>query len=1118
MTMLDTLFGLIPAASSMQQWVARDLQLVNWGGYDGLHRVRFSPTATLLCGGSGSGKSTLMDAYIALLMPHTTPFNGASNGAVTGRPRGQEQRNIVSYARGKLDESRSDDGATTMRVLRGDGTDTWTAVAMTWVDQAGSTFTAVRAWYVPASARILDDTVRIRATIDATFDLRDLEKAAEHRLADSAVRATGLETLGTDREFSARLHTALGIGAAGAGAKAMSLLARIQAGQQITTVDDLYKKMVLEEPETLETADAVVAHFDGLDATRTRMLTARQQVRALEPIRGLRTRIAEAAERMRLIDAVGTFSDPSSLASLWQASRRQSLLHDVESELRARKLSADQTVRERQELARSAEAERDAMSEVLRTSGGDQLDTAQRELRDVERRSGEVERQRARLDAALSAIGVEVSTGRQFHTLADKAQRALVDADGTRGARDAYGEARAARTLAEREVAGLEAERRGAQGRSDNIPSALHESREILAAAAGLRPTELPFVGELVEVRTEYEPWREAFNLALGGFATTLLIDSQHLAQFRTAINSVRTPVRLRYEGVETGQGVNPPGDDRTLPGRLDYRPSPFTGWLQDRLVDRFGFVCVSAPEELRRHSTALTVSGQMSQGNRGAHGGHGRANVLGFSNQRSLQDLENRIDEARWRLGDAIDAVDAAARQLDEIDARRAAYQVVADLTWDQVDTDALEAERRRWLGVIEEVTTGNPTIARIQKQIAAAQDKVTQLREEIGRAKHERDRIAEKWADVMEDVDAADATLESARDAGIELNEEQAAYLDRQFEVPEGERAGSATEELRRFDTALESAAQRLSGDQRAAQETLVEQRETLRRTLATFLDRWPNPNLLADPDSSIGDFERILDELESSGLAELETQWRDSLLKLSGNDLTNLDSMLGRALREIRERIDPINQIMQDLPFYDDGHRLQITTRENQSTVRARFRKELRDVRGLIDSAETDEQREQAYARMSKLIDRLRRSAPDFADLIDVRNHVRVSAERIDAQTGAHVALYDHIGEKSGGESQELIAFIVGAALRYQLGDAGADRPRYAPVFLDEALIKADAHFTARAIGAWRGLGFQLVIGAPNDKYSAIEPHVDVEYDILKDTTGRSWAKPKVALPAS
>jgi uncharacterized protein YPO0396 len=68
----------------------------------------------------------------------------------------------------------------------------------------------------------------------------------------------------------------------------------------------------------------------------------------------------------------------------------------------------------------------------------------------------------------------------------------------------------------------------------------------------------------------------------------------------------------------------------------------------------------------------------------------------------------------------------------------------------------------------------------------------------------------------------------------------------------------------------------------------------------------------------------------------------------------------------------------------------------------------------------------------------------------------------------------------------------------------------------VFLDEALIKADAHFTGRAIGAWTGLGFQLIIGAPNDKHSAIEPHVDAEYLILKTPQGRSRAKPIVGVP--
>jgi len=1112
--MLDTLFGLIPAASRGQQWLAEDLQLVNWGGYDGAHRVRFSPAATLLCGGSGSGKSTLMDAYIALMMPHTTPFNGASNGGVTGRPRGDDQRNILSYGRGKLDESRTEEG-TKVRVLRGDGCDTWTAVAMTWLDHDGSRFTAVRAWYIPAGARLLEETVRVRATVDGPFDLASLETAAARRLSDASLRAAGLEPVATDREFSARLHAVLGIGAAGAGSKAMSLLARIQAGQQITTVDDLYKRLVLEEPETMATADAVVAHFDGLEGTRTRMLTARQQVAALEPIRGARGRIDAAAELVRVIDELGDLADPASLASLWRANRRLGLLRDVESELRDRKRAADASLREQRAALDAAEAERDGLADVLRASGGDRLETAQRELRDAERRLAEVRRARERLDADLRVLDADASTRERFDALGARVREALADDGAKAAARDAYVEGVAARKAAAKHLADLEGELRGASGRRDNIPRALHEARELLAGAAGLQPDELLFVGELIEVRAEFEPWREAVGLALGGFATTLLIDEARLDRFRSAIDAVRTPARLRYEGVRTGLDVSDSRDERTLPGRLEYRATPFTGWLQEHLDDRFGFVCVDSPEELSHHRMALAVTGQMSQGARGAHGGHGRENVLGFSNERRLGDLAARVDEARRRLARATAAADDAGAALDAVDARLAACARIRDLAWEQVDVDAATAERDRWAAIRDEVSADDPGIARLHAQIAEAKAKVAKLQARIARATVEREQVETRWAAVTDEVDRDQRTVDAADGAGRVLTAAQESFLDARFAPPTQAEPAGPSEALAGFEAALTTAAQRLADDRRAAVSSLADQRESLRRVMSSFLDRWPNPNLLPDPDESAADFERILVALETSGLHELEAEWRDSLLKLSGNDLANLDSTLSRSLREIRERIEPINRIMQDLPFYDDGHRLQITTRENQSEARRRFRRELREVRALIDTASGDEEREQAYRRMTKLIGRMRRTAPDFGDLVDVRNHVRVSAERVDAVTKQHIALYDHIGEKSGGESQELIAFIVGAALRYQLGDAGAERPRYAPVFMDEALIKADAHFTKRAIGAWRGLGFQLVIGAPNDKYSAIEPHVDVEYDILKDTRGRSWAKLKVGL---
>ena len=588
----------------------------------------------------------------------------------------------------------------------------------------------------------------------------------------------------------------------------------------------------------------------------------------------------------------------------------------------------------------------------------------------------------------------------------------------------------------------LDAERHKADAVHGSIPSPLHEARMLLARAAGLDAEDLPFVGELIEVRTEFEPWREAFNLALGGFATTLLIDAENVSAFRAAIDQVRTPIRLRYEGVQTGLATSAGADGRTLPGRLDFRPTPFTGWLQQRLDERFGFACVDSSAQLSAHSMALTITGQMSQGNRGAHGGHGRDNVLGFSNERRLHDLERQLEQLDAQIVAATDAADAAEQAMDAIENRLTAFAKIQDVTWEQIDVDALAQEVERWASVEAEVTGANPEIAQLKEQAETLKLKASVLRDEIGSLSAQREQVAERWGDVTDDVDDCQRVIDASEGMGLDAG--QTAFLDDRFILAD-ESEDAASDRLARLDVALKTAAARLAGDRRAASEAYEEQRERMRQLMASFLERWPNLNLLPDPDESVAEFEGILEALKTSGLHELESEWRDSLLGLSGNDLTSLDSTLSRSVREIRERIEPINSIMRELPFYDDDHRLQISPRKNQSEARKRFRRDLREVRGLIEAASTDEERENAYRRMSRLIGRMRRTAPDFAELIDVRNHVRVSAERVVAATGEHVALYDHIGEKSGGESQELVAFIVGAALRYQLGDAGAERTR-------------------------------------------------------------------------
>ncbi|PZR53888.1 hypothetical protein DNL40_05760 [Xylanimonas oleitrophica] len=1111
--MADTLFGLIPAASTGQQWVAHELQLVNWGGYDGHHRVRFAPTATLLSGASGSGKSTLLDAYIALLMPHTTPFNGASNGGVVGRPRGKDQRNVVSYARGKIDESRTADG-TRERVLRGDGRDTWSAIAMTWTDQSGTRFTALRAWYVPAGAQRTEDLVAVRATVDGDFALRDLEPCAAARFGRAGLTALGLTCFDTDKEFGARLHTTLGIGAAGGGAKAVALLGRIQAGQQITTVDALYKAMVLEEPETLAVADAAVAHFDDLAATRTRMVTATEQVRALAPMRRHRAAVDEARERLAVIDALGSFAEPASAASLWRHERRLGLLRSAEEEVRRQHREAGDEAAALKAAHATQSAALDGVRQAMWAAGGERAAAAERELAAARTREAEVRRARVVLDAALERLGMSVSGEADLERQRAASRAALADVAGSRRrSLDALYAANDAAATARRETERLERERTSLERRRGNVPEALHRARLALAQAAGLGVDDLPFVAELLEVRTEFEHWREAANLALGGFATTLLVDSVRLADFRAAIDQVPSTVRLRFEGVPVGLPEPGARDERTLPGRLDVKPGPFAGWLADRLAAAYDFVCVDDPADLARHATsgtrALTRTGQTSDGNRGAHGGHGRDNVLGFTNARRVADLERQLERSREAERLAAEQRAGAELRHGALEEQTAAHERVLELVWDQVDVAAAAQEVARWEGVLADVQGSNEDLTALQSQADALRQKVEDLHRRLTRAEDARSRLGERWAELGDAVDAAQRAIDEATDAGVVLDADHRAYLDELLE-----RAGERDGGLDAFDAALAAVGQRLVFDHEQARSAVEAGLDALRSVFESFVRQWPDPNLGTDPDGSYADFERVLSTLETERLHELEAQWSRNLARMSGDDLTALDAAISRSLREITERIAPVNEILAELPFADDDHRLRIDARPVQSAIVARFRRDLRDVRTLLASDAGEAEREARFLRMERLVERIRRTSPDFLDLVDVRRHVRVSAEKVDLE-GNHVALYDHIGEKSGGESQELVAFIVGAALRYQLGDAGAERPRYAPVFLDEALIKADARFSGRAVGAWRGLGFQLVIGAPLDKVSALEPHVDAEYVVVKDPGGRSRPVPVVPL---
>ena len=411
------LFYLPGASTGTLQWKAETFQLVNWGGFEGRVQFNFHPGATLISGQSGTGKSTMLDAYIALMMPSDTPFNGASNDAVGGRARSQTQRSLLSYLRGKVDTVADlDTGREVDQLLRGKGSATWGAVGMTFVDDRGRRFTAFRVYLVPARATRDGEIIKRMVTCDGTVDLADLHPLAVTSFAPQALKAAlpGVQTHDTYPSFANQLFTRLGIGANGDGAKALRLLVRIQSGHQIKTVDELYKEMVLEDPATFAAADRALNHFDDLEASYVAMQTEKRKADLLAPIVEHHQTMIDAEAEIATLDTFGLTATGDTPVSLWALRTENRLLDNAAATNRLERISVADQLKAAQGRVSAKETELETTQQQHRDSGGAALEQLGGDIETQTRLLDERQQRRQTLQSNIVALGAPLATRDEF--------------------------------------------------------------------------------------------------------------------------------------------------------------------------------------------------------------------------------------------------------------------------------------------------------------------------------------------------------------------------------------------------------------------------------------------------------------------------------------------------------------------------------------------------------------------------------------------------------------------------------------------------------------------------------------------------------------------------------
>ena len=1110
------------------QFRIEQVQILNWGGYAGLQVMRAGRTSIAILGPSGRGKSTLLDAMASVIMPNPQEFNQAARDD-KGRKR---ERTVYTYARGLTVSHQDDNGrsATPSYLRPPGGTAFISGAAITWSTAAGKRVTAFRlAWVgtdITDNASIGNSTVY--GFVHDVFDLTRLDGLKPARsgtapLSEASMRhlinsARGDLIDHRQTRMHAALRRALQMGHTEESQRmAMQLLRRAQASKGIFSINDLFKDFVLTEPRALARWDVTLDHYREASRLYDEFELAKTKTETLKDLPVVAEQYRSAGRDASSRRALAQPPD-SGVARLqvWHASKTLDWAHSYEEDVRLELAQAKEDLQGAQTRTREAEdAERGALN-ALTASGDDQTGLIREQIDRAQEKQRGIQARCVTMTARLKAFGqvLPSSSGDLELLRVVLAQQASEHADDLGQLSQDHEKKVGEKMRLAAAIPLLKAELDRVSKQAGNIPHDADQRRRLIADGVRIPVERLHYIGELLDIPPEHRGWERAILTIIRPLASDLLIAAEDFPAVRAWVNShnLGGDITLVPGVADLPVHAHKAG---TVAAMLEITPGPYQGWLSEEL-ERFTYLCVEKDTDLDGPHVGgvlgrVTRAGMRTAPNRRVIKADAprRYRWVGRDNSALRAELEDELGGLRRQFDDVTRQVEIAggllrAQQgrIDELN------RLTDDLSWDDLD---LEPTTRRLAALADELDRADTPEQRARRTaFDTAQQRLFDARSAAEKAEQNAGRLNRLWGAVLRVQDAVNDIVDAHEPLTAD---ELAAAASLPFKAPALDKIDLGGRDVdEKTDAAVRAScldAARVLEDQIRNDDIA---RNSHERTLLATIRAYRNINdrtqrEIDEAIESLAALEQIYQQLVTDDLPRTRGDWLEKIDADLNQGLRALLQQIDVDRREITRGLDPINAVLAGVPFRHDSH-LAIEPVDHPSSSLQEFRKVVlaftRD-NPLGEDLFNDEAKvEASFRRLRKSLERL--TDPSRAgeswrrSVFDSREHVTFRA--IETPSSGKPVVHEGVSGMSGGEGQELIAFILGAALRYRLGEGGQAPPTYGCVVLDEGFVKADSDYTGRALRALQELGFQLIIGAPREKATAFEDFVDLVAYISTD----------------
>jgi uncharacterized protein YPO0396 len=1068
----------------------RRLEVFNWGTFDGrIWTLEVNGRNALLTGDIGSGKSTLVDAITTLLVPaHRVAYNKAAGAD-------SKERTLRSYVLGHFKSERNDFTGTAKPVSLRDHNSY--SVILGVFHNAGydQTVTLAQVFWMKElhgqPARLF-----VGAERDLSIAVDFMHFGPDIAQLRKKLRASGAEIEDSFPRYGAWFRRRFGI----ENDQAMELFHQTVSMKSVGNLTDFVRSHMLEPFNVAPRIEALLAHFDNLNRAHQAVLKARRQVELLTPL------VADCEKNGDLVKEADELRRSRDALRGHFAGLKLALIDKRLGQLQSEWERLDAQVK-RLDAFRDAQQERvDELKQSIKDNGGDRLERLKAEIRKLEaRRDGR--RAKAERYGQLSAL-LRESAATDAEAFSVQHQRFNDLRDQLRGRQSELQNALTEHAVTMRqgklEHDALSAEIDSLKRRRSNIDDQQVQIRATLCKALDLGEDEMPFAGELIQVREEDREWEGAAERMLRGFGLSLLVPDAYYKDVVAWVEQNHLRGRFVYFHVRPRRESDLFELHRdSLVRTLQVKPdSPFYDWLDRELARRFDVACCMTQEQFRRETRAVTRAGQIKDPS-GRHEKDDRYRlddrsryVLGWSNSAKIAALEAKRRVLEKRLGEAGSLIGAVQAELNGLQGRLETLAKLEEFTvFEELDWENVAAE----IAVLTEE----------HLRLASASDILTQLNGSLTAASQE---LAE-----------ADRQLEAARDKRSKteqrrndaegLRQQTLALLDK---APEDENLRQRLEAIRaealgEHQLTVESCDNR-EQDVRswvqsridAEQKKLDRLREKIIKSMAAFREEFKLET--AEIDASLEaafEYRKLLDQLHRDDLPRFEARFKELLNVNTINEIANFNGQLARERETIKEKIALINESLTQID-YNPGRYIVLESQLSTDPEIRDFQTELRAcTEGSVTGSDDAQYSEAKFMQVKAIIDRFRGreglSEQDrrwTAKVSDVRNWFIFAASERWREDDTEYEHYSDTGGKSGGQKEKLAYTILAASLAYQFGLDWGNSVRsrsFRFAVIDEAFGRGSDESAHYGLTLFQQLNLQFLIVTPLQKIHVIEPYV-------------------------